>query len=238
MNTPTPSRVDIAVDIIGRRIVAGTFGVGETLPIENELAAELGVGRNVVREAVKTLCGKGMIITARRRGMSVLPQSEWNLLDERIISWRLAHENFRDELLDELTVLRGILEPEVASMAARSATTVDTLRLFEALEEMEKHASGDPEDAITADLLFHRRMFDAAHNSILSGFLRPITTLLRENFKDAIRHDNGEHYYVAEHRAVANAVLKKDEKVAHQAMRDLLENNVRHVRATKALRSQ
>src|SRR4051795_3344860 len=47
------------VDELGRRVVSGDFDGSGALPIEPQLAAELGVSRNLLREAVKVLAGKG-----------------------------------------------------------------------------------------------------------------------------------------------------------------------------------
>jgi DNA-binding FadR family transcriptional regulator len=228
--------VDGAVDTIGRTIIAGTYPPGETLPVENELAASLGVGRNVVREAVKILSGKNLLRTVRRRGMTVLPKQEWNLLDVDVIAWSLEREDLRDELLDELTVLRLMVEPEVAALAATAATTTEVLRLFEAVERMELHASGEKAEAVEADVFFHRRMFEAAHNAMLLGLMRPVFALLRANFESAIERDAGQHYYVEEHRRVADAVQRRDPAGAREAMRQLLQNNARHIDETRAVR--
>ena len=228
--------VDGAVDWIGSRIIGGEFAPNSTLPVENEIAANLGVGRNVVREAVKILSDKRLLRTVRRRGMLVLPKAEWNSLDDHVIAWSLALEPLRDELLDELTVLRSMVEPEVAALAAQAATTTEVLRLFEAVELMELHASGDKAQAIEADIYFHRRMFEAAHNRILLGLMRPVFALLRANFASAIERDDGQHYYVEEHRLVAEAVRRKDPDGAHEAMRKLLRNNARHIDETRQAR--
>jgi len=54
------------VEQLGRRIVLGYYPLGNTLPKEEELVGSLGVSRTVIREAVKVLCGKGLVRTARR----------------------------------------------------------------------------------------------------------------------------------------------------------------------------
>lgn len=231
-----PTLVDGVVDWIGSRIISGEFRPNLTLPVENEIAETLGVGRNVVREAAKILADKNLLRTVRRRGMTVLPKSEWNTLDEDVIAWSLSQQDLRDEMLDELTVLRFMVEPEVAAIASRSATVTEVLRLFEAVELMELHASGDKADAIEADIFFHRRMFEASHNKILLGLMRPVFALLRANFASAIERDDGQHYYVEEHRLVAEAVRGRDADGAREAMRKLLGNNARHISETRQAR--
>ncbi len=52
-------QVTAVVSILGRKIACKKFPEGSTLPVEQVLADELGVGRNALREAVKVLSGKG-----------------------------------------------------------------------------------------------------------------------------------------------------------------------------------
>ena len=68
---------------IGMAIARGDYAPGDTLPVEAELCRSLNVGRNVLREAVKTLAGKDLLRTVRRTGTIVLAKSQWNLLDPK-----------------------------------------------------------------------------------------------------------------------------------------------------------
>ena len=91
-------QVTAVVDTLGRRISAGVYHEGETLPIEQELADSLGVGRNALREAVKVLSGKGMISTAPRSGTKVRLKDEWNMLDPDVLNKIWILRKFMSEL--------------------------------------------------------------------------------------------------------------------------------------------
>ena len=133
------SLVDYALVTIGQWIVNGRFAPGDTLPTEQEICAELRIGRNAVREAIKMLVSKGCVRTVRRAGMKVEPRLKWNMLDPAVLSWVLDNPEIREDLLYDLTRLRQIVEPEVAALAALEATTGDILRIAEAFEQMERH---------------------------------------------------------------------------------------------------
>lgn len=209
------------VDTIGASIAGGKLSPGEALPVEAILCQQLDVGRNVLREGLKILAGKGLVRTVRRAGTSVLPKSHWNMLDPDILHWILATEDFRAEMLRELAALRRVIEPEVAALAAANATTTEVLRLFEAFEKM-KRFEGDPARAIEADISFHERMFEAAHSPLLSSLLRAFIVLLRANFEITVKGYSGN---LIEHLLAAEAIRDRNPKAARAAMLRLLANN-------------
>ena len=72
------------VHAIGRRIVTGEIRPGEQLPT----AAGVHASRGVVREAVKVLAAKGLVVSRPRTGTRVRPQEAWNLLDPDVLAWK------------------------------------------------------------------------------------------------------------------------------------------------------
>ena len=99
------------VDRIGEAIVAGRYAVGSTLPPEPLLCDELGVSRTVVREAVKSLTAKGLLVAGPKVGTRVLPSDNWNWFDPDVVA--AFHEVTFEEWADirrranELSILRG-----------------------------------------------------------------------------------------------------------------------------------
>jgi DNA-binding FadR family transcriptional regulator len=73
---------------LGLRIVGGALPPGSSLPNEDELGAELGVSRTVVREAVKVLLAKGLVEVRPRTGTRVRPRRSWHLLDPDVVAWQ------------------------------------------------------------------------------------------------------------------------------------------------------
>jgi DNA-binding FadR family transcriptional regulator len=218
------NQVQRATRLIGSAIVRGDHAAEGLLPVEAEMCRTLGVGRNVLREAVKTLAGKGLLATARRAGTRVRPRREWHLLDPAVLAWAAEAAAVRAELLADLTQLRLMLEPEVAAAAARSATAGDSLRLLEAYEAMQRHAR-DPVRAVEADIAFHERLFEAAHNQLLGSLWRAFAVLLRANFDITIQAVGGYIRNLEVHGLVAEAVRAGDEGAARAAMQRLLANN-------------
>jgi GntR family galactonate operon transcriptional repressor len=194
---------------IGGAIVGGDHAPGAALPVEADLARTLGVSRNVVREAVKTLAAKGLLRTNRRGGTVVLPVGRWNLLDPQVIGWALAAEPQRGVALAELAQLAAMMLPDIAALAARNATTAQMLRLAEACETM----AADDTRVIDAQVVFLGHLFQAARNRIAGSLLPALAALWREA---PMRRDD------AGYRAVADAVRQRDPAAARQAMIDRL----------------
>jgi DNA-binding FadR family transcriptional regulator len=218
------SLLDATVRRIGIAIVAGEFDVTQPLPVEAEMMKRYGVSRNVVREAVKTLVAKGLLRTVRRAGTFIEPKRLWNLLDADVLAWTMTSPPLQASLLSQLTQLRFMIEPEVAALAATQASTTEILRISEAYDAMEQNRF-DADKAIAADIEFHRRLFEAAHNDLINSLLPAFVTLLRGNFEVAIQATNGFLRNLEEHRLIAEAVQARDPEQARRAMHNLLNNN-------------
>ncbi len=72
---------------LGKAIVGGEFPIGSILPGDPELALRFKVSRTVLREAMKTLAAKGLIIPRARIGTRVTPKTHWNLFDSEVLAW-------------------------------------------------------------------------------------------------------------------------------------------------------
>jgi DNA-binding FadR family transcriptional regulator len=218
------SVVDRLVSSLGRDIASGVWNPDQTLPTEPELAHRFGAGRNAVREAVKILAAKGFVRTERRAGTIVRPEFCWNLLDPEVLNWVLSAAANRDHLLDELSELRSIIEPAVAALAATHASAMETLRIFEAYDQMEK-LRDEIQKAIDADVTFHELLFEATHNRLLVALVPAFSLLARTNFEISVRAGKPSSRNLKEHRQIAEAVSRRDPEAARRASRKLVTKN-------------
>lgn len=142
-------------DHLTRRILDGALRPGEHVVTE-DLAAELGVSRLPVREALRTLDGQGLIELRPRRGAFVAAVDEASALAEIIET-------------------RARLEPWAASRAATTATPEDLDRITAALasgtEALERGARAD---VGLAHHRFLRALSAAAHHATLDTVLAPL----------------------------------------------------------------
>ncbi|MFE7169792.1 FadR/GntR family transcriptional regulator [Streptomyces sp. NPDC057616] len=210
------------VDELGRHIVGGVWQPGDPLPVEEALAAEIGVSRGALREAVKALVSKGMLHVRPRTGTRVLPPEHWNHLDRDVLRWKQAED--ATALLSDTGELRRIVEPEAARLAAERAGP-DTVRvLYDALAAMEVSA-GNPGRSgyVEADIAFHRALLDASGNRLLGSLGRAIDIALEHSFLVSTQTPGAVEASLPGHRAVVQAVEARDPAGAAAAVLAIIE---------------
>src|SRR5712691_2438408 len=120
---------------IGVQIVRGELKPGDVLPAD-ELSAELGLSRTVLREAVKVLAAKGLVEARPKTGTRVRPRAAWNLLDPDVLAWR-SEASPDGDFFRNIVELRRIVEPEAARLAAERATAAEVAGIKAVFCEME-----------------------------------------------------------------------------------------------------
>lgn len=210
------------VNELGRAIVAGEFPVGTTLPGDAELAARFKVSRTVLRESMKTLAAKGLVVPRARIGTRVTPRAQWNLFDSDILTWQLA-KGVDEVFLLDLSEVRLAFEPHAAVLAARFATDADISHMMRLAMAM-----GDPEHTAEtlalADLRFHLSVLEASRNP----FFRTIGSLIEAALVGVFRlsspaRDRSKIDDVAAtHIRIVEEIRKRDEEGARRAMENVI----------------
>ncbi len=209
------------VDLLGHAIISGRYAVGSSLPPEPLLCEQLGVSRTVVREAVKSLVAKGLIITGPKLGTRVLPEDQWNWFDPDVISWQ-SQLGLTHEFLKDLQDLRRVVEPAAVRMAAERATAQDIAEIEDAFAGMNKavHEGGD---YVTFDLRFHQGLLRASHNRMLIQMSKALGALLRTSFEISTSKQDGPKSSLSMHREVLDAVIAQQPDRAEKAILKLID---------------
>ena len=224
----TRGQVPAVVDILGFRMAAGEYQEGEVLPVEQDLADSLEVGRNALREAVKVLSGKGLISTAPRSGTKVRPRGEWNMLDPDVLRWHSDPDIATEKFMLDLIEMRGIIEPKAAELAAVRATKEEVAAILSAYDTMA--GSGDDRQArLEADIQFHSAILRASHNEVLNHFKYAIAAYLKAHFKHG-GEVSGEidDKDLGRHRQIAWAIAAGKVKSAYSLTVEMLNSNHSH----------
>ena len=209
------------VDLLGEAIISGRYGEGAIIPPEPILGEELGVSRTVVREAIKALAAKGLIVTGPKVGSRVLPQDVWNWFDPDVIAWQ-ASAGLTPEFLRDLQDLRRVVEPAAVRLAAERASDDDIAEIEAAYAGM-KLAIEKGGDYVTSDLRFHHGLLRAARNRMLTQMSKALNALLRTSFEISTARSNGPALSLPMHRAVLDAVKAHDPAKAERAILKLID---------------
>ncbi|MBS9722163.1 FadR family transcriptional regulator [Tianweitania sp. BSSL-BM11] len=175
------------VDELGKAIVGGIYSPGAVLPGDAELAERFDVSRTVLREAMKTLTAKGLVVPKARIGTRVTERSTWNLFDGDVLIWHLESGN-DPEFISNLAEMRLSFEPFAANLAAKRANGAEIARLFACVEAMEKADAMD--SFAVADLEFHLTLLEISKNPFMFSVGSLIEAALVTSFR--LSSPNGE----------------------------------------------
>ncbi|GHE06959.1 FadR/GntR family transcriptional regulator [Klenkia taihuensis] len=204
---------DSAITSIKDMILGGQLRAGERLPPEKALAERLGLSRNSLREAVKSLSVMG-VLDVRRGDGTYVTSLEPRLLLEAAGFVAELHD---DRSLLEIFEVRRVLEAHSAACAARRATTSVVEGLAAELDSVAEDA--DVETLVEHDLRFHRAVADAAGNGYLSGLLDTLSpATVRARTWRGLGETGAVARTLAEHRSILEALRRGDPDVARAAM--------------------
>ncbi|WP_335938572.1 FadR/GntR family transcriptional regulator [Streptomyces sp. PTD5-9] len=200
---------DEAIEKIKEMIVTGALRPGDRLPRENELAAELGLSRNSLREAVRAL-SLIRILDVRQGDGTYVTSLDPQLLLEAL---SFVVDFHRDDTVLEFLEVRRILEPAATAMAA---ARIGDARLDELAAELD--ALGDRpslDELITADLEFHRAIVRASGNSVLCSLLDGLSgPTTRARVWRGLTQEGAVGRTLYEHRAILSALRDRDAEAA------------------------
>ncbi len=176
---------------------------GEPLS-EPQLSKMLGISRTPVREALQQLAQEGLVQVIPGRAVTVASRSVQDVLD-------VIH-------------MRSLLEPELARLAAESASAQQRETFNDTMKDMETALKKDDYNAWSkADVIFHDTMSKACPNPLLGETVVMLRNRVHHLAKTDSRH-NPERLEACttEHRRIVDAILAHDGKGAEEAMRDHL----------------
>ena len=202
---------------IGLRIIRGELPPGSSIAAEIDTTAD--VSRTVVRETIKVLAAKGLVVARPKTGTQVRERRYWNLIDPDVLAWRLEAEP-GDELFVHVFELRRLLEPAAAALAASRASEAEVEQLAAAYAQMQATVSDDPDTYIAADLRFHTIVLEACHNELLAHLASTLRAVFRASFA---RTHGGAVKTLPMHEAVLDAIQSGDGAKAETAMRALID---------------
>lgn len=214
------SRLGVTVvDDLVAAITSGHFAPGTPLPTEAALSESFGVSRTVVRESIKRIEEKGLVSVEHGRGTMVRHHTHWNVLDPVVLSALLANDGSTG-ILDDLTTVRAALE---GAMAGLTATLRDDRVLSDLVDSLGRMRDAGHDEAPfnAADLDFHLLVMKASRNMLAESMTRTVFLRARENNRFSRPSSSDDlRASLDEHRAVFDAIVRRDAPGAESAMKN------------------
>jgi DNA-binding FadR family transcriptional regulator len=192
------------------RIRNGEWPLGHPLPGETMLAAQLGVGRSTLREAIRELAGKGVLESRQGAGVFVRALDAAEDWDTVLRSANIA----------SVIEARIAIEAEGAALAAARRTPADVRTIRRTLAARGVPGQSVPEH-VDADMAFHRAVITAAHNDVLTQLFDAFLPRLRLAMIDMlkIRPIASEPCDHDLHQQLADAIVARDPAAAAASSR-------------------
>ena len=211
------SLVDTVVERI-RGVIAEHFGPGQRLPTEAEWGEQLQVSRTVIREAVGRLEAMGLVTVRGSRGMFV---GDTGSLLNCVRLVRSAMTISPRELL-RFTEFRRAIECDSVRQAAERAGPKDLAELDELCEEIRRPDLSDAE-AFALDFRFHRKIMELTGNELTCNVMDVVQEFVLASIRECGYRRRDPEVTYRGHRAVVDAIRRKDPDAAEKAMREHLD---------------
>lgn len=193
----------------------GVLSPGTKLPSERELAANFGVARSSLRQALKVLeimgvitqkVGDGSYLNKDASSVLAVPMEFLFLLD--------------DTSLQELTEMRLMMEPALAAKAAERATSQHIALLKQSITDLEQ-SKQDRVRLVASDILFHRAIFQASGNRLAGRLFHTIHRAMLNMIMVTSQLVDLEHT-LHFHQPILNAIERRNPELAERLMADHL----------------
>ena len=184
------------------------FTVGDKLPNENDLAAELGVSRSTLREAIRILTTNGVLEIRRGKGTFV---SANTVIDSADLSDIASG-------LDDLFEMRLMFEPDCAYYAALRATDEEIRIICECGEAVEKKILSG-EDRTVEEQKFHESIANATHNAFVKQFIPIIFNAIKKGVVVMMKDSDVSKDNMSDDRLIMDFIKKRNPDGARTAMR-------------------
>lgn len=216
---PTRTADDV-VEQIEMLILEGVVRAGDRLPGERELARQFDVSRPIVRDALKQLEARELVVT-RPGGGTHVADVIGEVFAAPVMDLIAQNRKAASDYLEYRREIEGV----AAEFAARRATQDDLSMLSDIMKRMEEaQAGGDFDEEVAIDVEFHNAVGECAHNIVLLHTLRSCYRLLEDGVflsRTVIyRAPAAQEVLLAQHRAIHDAIVAGDPAGAKMAARD------------------
>ena len=202
------------IDYIKNKIRVGELKMGEKLPAERELSEILGVSRNSVREAIRTLDIMGAISSQQGAGNYLTGNFENNLVESMSMMFLLKQINYQ-----QISQLRRALELQALSLAIDNISEQEIIQLEKIVSKLEHDTE---ENNVILDKKLHYNIALASRNTLIIDILHALTEVIDQFIVDLRREilssDHSKDRLREAHNEMIKSLIKRDKNLAYEAI--------------------
>jgi GntR family transcriptional repressor for pyruvate dehydrogenase complex len=202
---------------IEKKILDKKFKPGDRIPSERALASEFEVSRNTVREALKILVEKKVLIVKTGAG-NYVSQDASKLISSALMSFTRQ----KKKRLSDVFELRKIIEPETAAIASQRIKPEYIEKLENSISEQKKAL--DTKAFRKADRKFHKIIAKSASNSVLISLYEKIESIIEESRSDELLSPERLEKSLENHKKILEAIKNRDSKKSYKMMKKHMED--------------
>lgn len=210
---------DVLASTLLAELTSGAFAPGDRLPPEREIGVRFGVSRTVVREAIRSLASRGVVAVRPGAGVFVA-RADSSVTTE---SLRLLLKRSPEMSYAKVYEVREAIEVRVVELAVARALDSEFDRLRVALARMD--SAPTREAFAMADADFHRTLAGLAQNGLFEIILEVVGDVMMDVRRQAAYLPGAVKRVTADHRRIADAVMRRDATEARQAVKDHLDHS-------------
>ncbi|MVM42063.1 FCD domain-containing protein [Spirosoma sp. HMF3257] len=195
------------------------FKVGDVIPKEIELAAQLGVSRTVLREALLRLRMRGMLDTKKKRGTVITNPDLLSLIEKTLYPGILDNATLRD-----IFELRMVMEIGMGDLIFERVTQNDIDELY-AIVANEPNNTEDMIFDSEQEIRFHGKLYDITGNETLRRFQRMLLPIFKYVHESGILKKQVQQKKFVSHRGIVDVIQHGTPEALRNAMRNHFENH-------------
>ena len=210
-------------DSIKKKIHDGDYTAGQRIPGERDMALELSVSRNTIREAYKILEAYGYLTA--KHGTGVFVASPEQQIQKMAEAFFVSSDQIKD-----FFAVRKVLEESTVKWAIENSETDDFSQLEEIVKEAKEAAKNKNHERLAdLDHKFHLTITNYSKNMVLIRIMYYLIDLLSESRTKSVQIPGRSIQSVKEHSKILEAMKNKDIFHAQKYMKEHLESVERSI---------
>lgn len=202
------------INYIKKQIRHGELSIGGKLPAERELSDILGISRNSVREAIRTLDNMGIIESQHGAGNFLTGKFESSLEESLSMLFLLNQIDY-----NQISQLRRALELEALLLAIDNMSDEEIHSLNHLVSQLEKETE---ENNVILDKRMHYTIALASNNTLIVSILQALSEVLDRFIVDLRREilsqEDSRRGLMEAHNEMIKSLMTRDKKLAYEAI--------------------